>query len=78
MPFVAATLAAIAGFAGGWAAAFFGLYPLFQKDDRDGGIAMGFAFTIAPAVGIVCAIALAVWAFRKVKAQHGAGPEPKA
>ena len=72
-----AFLAAIAGLVAGYAAAFAILYPFFTQvmgyHDRDGGIAMGVAFTIAPAVAVICAIVAAVFTLRKIEPRGGAG-----
>lgn len=33
--------------------------------DREGAMAMGFAFTIGPIVAVICGVAAAVWAARR-------------
>lgn len=34
-------------------------------NDREGGVGMGVAFFIAPAFGLLCGVAAAVWAARR-------------
>jgi hypothetical protein len=71
-------LAFMAGFAGGWVLAV-GAYliqtSVFGVFDRDGGLAMGYAFTIGPFVGLITGILCAVLAARRVrrKAREKAG-----
>jgi hypothetical protein len=65
---------AILGFLGGailgWLATL-GAYIVLSSAgaffDRDGGIAMGFAFTIGPLVGLLAGILGAVWAARRAR-----------
>lgn len=35
--------------------------------DRDGGVAMGFFFSVGPAVGTVAGVIAAIWAFRRAR-----------
>lgn len=63
-------LAFIAGFAGGCVLAI-GAYILqttmFGVVDRDGGMAMGYAFTIAPFLGLVLGTVFAVLTARRMR-----------
>lgn len=58
----------VAGVIAGWSlsiGAYIVLTSAGMLADRDGGIAMGFAFTIGPFVGLLLGIAGAVWAWRR-------------
>lgn len=63
-----ALLGFLAGAVAGWClsmAAYIALSSTGALTDRDGGMAMGFAFTIGPFVGLLLGIAGAIWASRR-------------
>jgi len=64
-----AIFAAIAGLVIGYLGSMLVIYPLivhFDGLDRDGGIAMGVAFTIAPVVALVTAVLAAILVLKLV------------
>ncbi|WP_284178913.1 hypothetical protein [Rhabdaerophilum sp. SD176] len=62
-------LAFLAGLVGGWVlsmAAYIIQTSVFGVFDRDGGLAMGYAFTIGPFLGLVLGITFAVMTARRM------------
>ncbi|MCU0819919.1 MAG: hypothetical protein MUF11_11570 [Beijerinckiaceae bacterium] len=68
--FVKGALAFVAGLVLAWLAAMV-IYVIGGElgwwRDRDGGVAMGFAFTIGPFFGVIAGIVAAIWAVRRGK-----------
>ena len=67
-------LAFVAGFASGWVlaiAAYLVQTSLLGVVDRDGGLAMGYAFTIGPFFGLILGVTFAViMARRRLRARR--------